>query len=315
MSASVVVSALFPVMLVILLAFLVRRVGLVTDAHVAGIERVTYMVLFPALLFSNLASASFEDPAVWTLALMLAGLQLTMGFASWALFVRSGLDGPSATSAFQGANRFNSYVVLALVFAVYGADGVQAITVPLALMIIIVNVFCVTMLARYGTPPEGTTPPSIWRSLVTNPLIIACTFGLLINPLRIDWPDPVDTVFGWFGTAAIALGLFAVGAGLTPISGKGSLVAISLASLIKLLVKPVVFLGLALLVGLPTDLAAIGLMATMVPSATSSYILARQLGGNAPLMAQIVTVGTMLSALTVTGWFILWPLLSWTFDF
>ena len=310
MSASVVVSALFPVMLVILLAFLARRVGLVSDAHVAGVERVTYVVFFPALLFSNLASADFKDPAVWTLALLLAGLQLLMGFASWVLFIRSGLDGPSATSAFQGANRFNSYVVLALIFAVYGTDGVQAITVPLALMIIIVNIFCVTMLARHGTPPEGTTAPSLWRSLATNPLIVACLLGLLVNPLRLDWPGPVDTVFDWFSTSAIALGLFAVGAGLTPISGKGSLFAIFMASGIKLLVKPAAFLALALLVALPIDLAAIGLMATMVPSATSSYILARQLGGNAPLMAQIVTVGTMLSALTVTGWFVLWPFLT-----
>lgn len=303
----VVGSALFPVILLIALAFAVRRSGLVNDAHVAGVERVTYVVFFPALLFSNLSTASFQDLSVWTLALVLAGLQIAAGAVTWVLFVKVLPDGPSATSAFQGANRFNSYIIFALVFAVYGETGIQLAAVPLALMIIIVNVCCVTMLARHGTSPEGAASPNLWRSLVTNPLIVACVLGLAVNPLRIDWPGPVETMFGWFGTAAIALGLFAVGAGLSPITGKGSMLAIGLASLIKLAVKPAAFLGLAPLIGLAPDLIAVGLMCTIVPPATSAYILARQLGGNAPLMAQIVTVATVLSAITVTAWFVIWP--------
>lgn len=307
MSASVVGSALFPVILVIVLAFLIRRVGLVNDTHVAGVERITYVVFFPALLFSNLSKASFEDPAVWTLAAVLVGLQIVLNVTSWFVFTRSSLDGPSATSAFQGAVRFNTYIAFALLFAVFGEQGIQTATVPLALIIIIVNLFCVTILARYGELPEGAKAPSIWHSVATNPLIIACALGLAINPLRIDWPGPVDTMFGWFGTAAIALGLFAVGAGLRPVSGKGSLFAIITATMINLVVKPAAFIALALIVGLPEEMAAIGLICFIAPTATSGYILARQLGGNGPLMAQIVTVSTVLSALTVTGWFLVWP--------
>lgn len=309
MSASAVGSALFPVILVIALAFIIRRVGLVNDSHVAGIERITYVVFFPALLFSNLSKASFEDPAVWTLAAVLVGVQIALSVVSWFVFTRSSLDGPSATSAFQGAIRFNTYIAFALLFSVFGEQGIQSATVPIALIIITVNLFCVTILARYGELPEGAKAPSVWRSIVTNPLIVASVAGLLVNPLRIDWPGPVDTMFDWFGTAAIALGLFAVGAGLRPISGKGSLFAIFSSSAINLLVKPAAFVGLALLVGLPEQLAAIGLMCAIAPTATSGYILARQLGGNAPLMAQIVTVSTVMSALTVTGWFLVWPLL------
>jgi malonate transporter len=307
MSTSIVGSALLPIMLVIALAFLSRRVGLVTDSHVAGVERITYVVFFPTLLFSSVSRARFEDPSVWTLCAILVGLQLVISIASWVLFTRSHLDGPSATSAFQGAIRFNSYVVFALLFAVFGQSAIETATVPLALIIITVNLFCVAILARYGELPEGAKAPPVWRSIATNPLIIACALGLAINPLRIDWPGPVDTVFDWFGTAAIALGLFAVGAGLRPISGKGSGFAILASNAISLVVSPALFVVVALAVNLPAELAAIGLICTVAPTATSSYILARQLGGNGPLMAQIVTVGTVMSALTVTGWFLLWP--------
>jgi malonate transporter and related proteins len=185
-------------------------------------------------------------------------------------------------------------------------QAIAIASVPLALVIITVNLFCISILARHGHRPPGAATPSMWRSIATNPLIIACALGLAVNPLGIDWPRPVDTVFSWFGTAAIALGLFAVGAGLTGLSGKGSLFAILSSNAINLLVKPALFLTLALVLGLPEQLVAIGLVCTVAPTATSSYILARQLGGNAPLMAQIVTVGTLLSMLTVSGWFLLW---------
>lgn len=309
MSASAVGSALFPVILVIALAFAIRRSGLVNDAHVAGVERITYVVFFPALLFSSLSVASFEDSAVWALAAVLLGVQIAFCVVCWFVFTRSSLDGPSATSAFQGAVRFNTYIAFALLFAVFGEHGIQTATVPLALIIIVVNLFCVSILARYGQKEDGAAMPPIWHSLVTNPLILACAAGLALNPLRIDWPGPVDTMFDWFGTAAIALGLFAVGAGLRPLSGKGSFFAILGASFINLVAKPAVYLGFALIVGLPEDIAAVGLICFIVPTATSAYILARQLGGNGPLMAQIVTFNTVFSAVTVTGWFLVWPLI------
>ncbi len=310
MSASVVGSALFPVMLVIAIAFVARRVGLVSDAHVAGVERVTYVVFFPTLLFSSLSTANFDQEGIWTFVATIVAVQILVSLGSWVFFVRSSLDGPSTTSAFQGAIRFNTYVVFALLFAVFGSDALQTATLALALIIITVNLFCVTILVRHGELAEGVAPPSVWKSVATNPLILACAAGLLINPLQIDWPEPVDTAFDWFGTAAIALGLFAVGAGLTPISGKGSMFAIVASSTINLVVKPALFLAAAFAVGLPTELTAIGLICTVAPTATSAYILARQLGGNAPLMAQIVTVSTMVSAITVTGWLLLWSRLA-----
>ncbi|MBV6657208.1 MAG: AEC family transporter [Devosiaceae bacterium] len=310
MPADTIAAALIPVMLVIALGFTARWSGLVSDAHVGGAERVTYVVLFPTLLFSNLSVARFEGPDVWALTGLLVAVQILVCVASWVLFVRSSLPGPAATSAFQGVVRFNTYIALALVFALFGERGVQTASVPLAFVIIIVNLFCVAILTRYGERAEGAPAPSMVRAVVTNPLIIACLLGLAINPLQVPWPGPVERVFEWFSAAAIALGLFAVGAGLKPLSGKGSVLAISSANAIGLIAKPALFLIAGLLFALPAEMLTIGLICTCVPTATSAYILARQLGGDAPLMAQIVTVGTLASALTVTAWMSLLPVLA-----
>ena len=307
MFADLIIPSLAPVMLVIAFGFAARASGLVSEVHVGGIERVTYVILFPTLLFSNLSQARFDGPEVWLLGLMMAATQLLISLASWPLFTRSGLSGPAATSAYQGAIRFNTYIALGLVVALHGAAGVQAASVPLALVIIIVNLFCVAMLARHGERPEGAPPPSMLRGIATNPLILASVAGLAVNPLHIDWPGPVDTVFGWFSTAAIGLGLFAVGAGLRPITGRGSVGAIVGANAVSLIAKPALFVGLAVLAGLPLTMLGIGLLCMAAPTASSGYILARQMGGDAPLMAQIVTFGTLASAVTVTLWLLVLP--------
>jgi malonate transporter len=36
-----------------------------------------------------------------------------------------------------------------------------------------------------------------------------------------------------------------------------------------------------------------------VPASSSAYVLARQMGGDAPLLAQIITLQTILAALTM----------------
>ena len=308
MNLFVVLGTLLPVALVILLGFIARRTGLITDAHSQGVERVTYVVLFPVLLFSSLSTASFADADTLVLAALLAATQLVAGIAVWAAAVRTSLTGPKVTSVFQGACRFNSYVIFGLVFAIGGTTAIQTVAVPIALMIIIVNVFSVSILIRHGDSGAGPAP-SIWRSLATNPLILACAAGLLANPLPIVWPAPVETVFDWFGGAAVTLGLFAVGAGLKPISARADMVTVLGTSTVKLIAIPAFFVGLALIFGLPLELTLLGLMAAAAPAATSSYILARQLGGDAPLMAQIVTATTLLSILTLTFWALVLPVL------
>ena len=71
--------------------------------------------------------------------------------------------------------------------------------------------------------------------------------------------------------------------------------------------KPLLFLGLAFLMGLTDDWVLVGLLLTSVSTAASSYILARQLDGDAQLMAGIVAVQTVLSIVSV-------PMVLWFAD-
>src|SRR5258705_10767500 len=100
------------------------------------------------------------------------------------------------------------------------------------------------------------------------------------------------------GPSSLAVGLLIVGAGLRP----RELVHLRAATLItcalKLIVMPAIAIGLARAAGLSGANLTVACCAS-VPAASNAYILARQMGGDAPLMAQILTVETVLAIVTI----------------
>jgi predicted permease len=79
-------------------------------------------------------------------------------------------------------------------------------------------------------------------------------------------------------------------------------------SAVQFALKPVLALGLATLLGVPGPLQMVMLMLFAVPTATSAYILAQQLGGDGPATAAVITGQTLL-ALVATPLLLAWLLL------
>jgi len=74
------------------------------------------------------------------------------------------------------------------------------------------------------------------------------------------------------------------------------------ANLVKLLLMPALVLALAWLTGLDPVSRDVALLFAALPTATSAYILARQLGGDAELMAALITGQTLLAMLSLPAW-------------
>jgi malonate transporter and related proteins len=75
--------------------------------------------------------------------------------------------------------------------------------------------------------------------------------------------------------------------------------AVVAASTLKLVVMPVATWGVCRLLGVDDVSAGTALLFTAAPISASSYVLARQLGGDAPLMAGLITLSTILAAATM----------------
>ena len=108
-----------------------------------------------------------------------------------------------------------------------------------------------------------------------------------------------------FSNPAMSLGLLAAGAGVNFLALRRAGLLTVFWSLVRLIGMPIVA-GLIgrYIMGIEGEALAIILIATATPTATNGYILARQLGGNADLMANLIASQTLLSALTIP--FSLW---------
>jgi len=297
-----VFAALVPVFMLIVLGYGLRHTLLKHDMTWTGLEQLVYYVLFPALLVTSLARAKLASVPILGAggALLLSVLvmsALCLALRPW-LMNRLGIDGPAFSSIFQGAARWQTFVALSVAGNLWGDMGLTLASVAIVAMIPLLNIFCVAVLARYAAPQRLAWPQTL-LAIARNPLIWACVVGLAINLTRLPVPAPAYEFLDALGRCSLALGLLVVGAGLhldgLRRPGPAALLAVSL----KLVVMPAVAIALGMAFGLSGPSLGVVACCSSVPAASNAYILARQLGGDAPLMAQILTLETMLAVFTM----------------
>lgn len=292
---SSILISLWPLFVLILAGYLLRRCGFPSAEFWPGAERFNYFILFPALLFSSLCSAPLDNPALprllaaVTLALFIcgAGLLLMRRLKNWPAS-RFGV-------LLQGVLRFNTYLGLAAVSSLYGKEGMLAATIIIALLVPMVNVLSVLALSA----DSGTTVKSLVVPVAKNPLILSCLAGAVLNLSGIQMKWGVDRLLTLLANTSLPLGLLSVGAALHLSELRGQFGALLGNSITRLLVVPAVALFCARALSLPAIETTVLVLFFALPTAPTSYVLARQLGGDGHLMAGIITFQTLLSAISL----------------
>ncbi len=293
-----VVFAILPVFALIFLGTGLRTAGILGPAFWEGAERLTYFLLFPALLLTTLASAEFGDLAVLPMTAAIAAAVLAMAAGLLAAKPWLGMGGAAFTSLFQGSIRFNTYIGLAAASGVLGAAGLAAAAVAVALLVPLGNLLSVVALAWHAAETR-TRPVAVLRQLALNPLILASALGIAINLGGLELPPVVDPILTVLGRGALPLGLLAVGAGLDFAAARRGGRTLALACLLKLAVLPALTALGCWVFGAAGAAAAVAVLFNGLPTAPSAYILARQMGGEARLMASIITAQVALSGITL----------------
>jgi malonate transporter len=287
--------ALWPLFALIVGGFYLRRWAFPNDAFWPGAERLNYFILFPALLFSSLASAPLDNPALPRLAL---AVLLALGLAWLALLLLRRLRGWPAGrfGAFtQGALRFNTYLGLAAVGSLFGQAGLTLAALMLALMVPTVNVLSVWSL----TAERGVSMRSLLLPIAKNPLILACLGGALVNLSGLGLPGGSERLLSLLAAASLPLGLLCVGAALKPEQLSGEAPALASNSLLRLCAMPLLAWAVANALQLPTMETSVLVLFFALPTAPTAYVLTRQLGGDSQLMAGIITLQTLLAAVSL----------------
>ncbi len=296
--------AIAPVFLLILGGYGLRRGGIPSTEFWNLNDKLVYWVLMPALFFAKISSADLTSGTLGSYAVILyTGFFAAIGAG---LLLGRAWSAADATSILQGSARFNTFVALALAETLFGAAGLQTAVLGSAVLIPVVNVTVVTLLSLL----IGTRGRSVFAELARNPLILSIAAGALFNLAGWTEVPVLHECARILGSAALPIMLMCVGANLKVRGLQGSILAISAATFGKFIVFPAGVL-LAIMFLQPDRLTAeIAVIFASLPTGVAAYTLARQMGGNAQLMAAIITVQTLLSFVTlpVTLMFARWLL-------
>ena len=296
----VVVTTIAPIFLIIVTGFCLRRTKLFPADAWPPVERITYYVLFPSLLFVSLATADMDNLPIGEMAVGVIGTPTIMAILLLAVRPRLTLSGPAFTSLTQGGIRFNTYIGVPLVIAFYGTDTIALGALFIGFMVPFINVVCVWVLAKYGEGEVKTR--GTLGEMARNPLILSCLAGIAVNTSGLELTVPFETLFGLLGRAAPPVGLLCVGAGLDIVAARVGRAWVALSAAIKLIAMPLIALAFAHTLGLDSLSAKVLVIFHALPTAPSAYILARQMGGDARLMAGVLTAQTALATVTLPLW-------------
>ncbi|QBY02525.1 AEC family transporter [Rhodophyticola sp. CCM32] len=297
-----IILAIAPIFLLILTGYALRRGRIPSDEFWDLNDRLVYFVLMPALFFVRISTADLGEAGLGRFAAVLyAGFFAATGFGVIAGFLlRRG--GAVGTSVMQGAGRFNSFVALAVAEALFGAPGLQLAVLGAAILVPVVNLTVISLFAVMLPRKGGNMLRAAVRQLATNPLILAILAALAFNVGGFRTLPVLHDTLTILGQAALPVMLLCVGANLKLRGLRAEIAPMALAGFGKIVIFPGTLLLTAPALGLDPLSAQVALIYGALPTGVAAYTLARQLGGDAPLMAAMITMQTLISFATMPLW-------------
>lgn len=287
----------FPDFLLLGLGLALRHKMRFSAEFFAGVERLVYYILFPALLIRSVMAQPIElsvaaDLMQATLLLIACGAALSW-LARWILRPQE----LSFASTVQCGFRFNTYIGLALALSLGGQEGLGVMALIVGFSVPVVNLLAVYALARHAGG-------KLFGALIRNPLLVSTLFGLTLNLAGFELPGPVDTFLNRLGAAGLALGIICVGASLSFQASRGAERLVGWMVGVKLLAMPVAALAIGAIpwLGLSALERQMLLLYAALPTASSAYVLAAGMGGDARLVSLVISAGTTVSILTIPLW-------------
>lgn len=293
-------NAAAPIAIIILFGFLLKRYKIAGTEIWSAVEHICFYILFPFLIVRTLARANLAELPVVDYAIVIFGAVIGMMILlliARPLMMRYGMTGPAFTSLFQGATRWHGFMALAIVGALYGDQGVALGALAISLLVPILNIATIAVLSIWGTREVAPSTKIILLRIAKNPLVFACPIGIALNFTGI--PDFAYSAIGIVGDGGLGLAMLAVGAGLQLGMVRQTKWLLVIGVLIRLIGMPVLMILFSLATGLEGLPRTVAIIAGAVPTASTAYVMARKMGGDADLMANIVTFQVILSGVTL----------------
>lgn len=297
-----IVNLLAPIFLVIALGAALRKGGLLPTEVLAGLNRLTYWVGLPVLVFVSLARADHgEAGGAGTLLLVLLATMAAMMAIAAVLARMAGIARGACGTFVQASFRGNlTFVGLPLILTLPGVPQTPAL-LAVAPLLIAYNVGSVVVLLASRHEIGWSMLRIVGREVVRNPIIVASLLGAAVYAADVRLPQALDLTLVQLSRMAVPLALICVGAALAATPARGGRAQALGAGALKALVSPTVGYGIGVLAGLEPGGLLVVVIFSACPTAAVSYTMVRQLGGDEALAAGSIVLSTVLSAFALAA--------------
>ncbi len=298
----IVVNSLFPIILLLVIGGVLKRMGLTDVTFLRTSDRLIYYFFFPVMLFWKIGGASLDKGIDWNYCLASLLTLVAMFVLSTVVLKLLRIGDFQAGSFSQSCYRFNTYIGVAVILNSLGTEGVKYFGIMIGFAIPLINLFAVSTLIWFSGQEVGMTRRVglLSKSLVANPLIIGCLAGIFYSRLFGRFPVFINNSLSLISMVALPMALVSVGGSLTFSGVRGNLVPSLTAAALKLVALPLlgwIIFHLLNVTGLPLK---VGMIFLCLPTSTAIYVLSSQLNSDTVLASAAIVISTLLSFVSLS---------------
>ncbi len=298
-------NATMPLFFVMVVGWFLKNKNFISDEFVSVSNKLNFNVTLVCLLFLDMKDCGIKENFDGKYVLYCFAATFVCIATTW-IIARLVIKDKSVIAEFvQGSYRGSAAVLgMALIANVAGDTGMGPIMIVGAVPLY--NVFAVIILAVESPDGKekkiGELAKNAIKGVCTNPIILSLFAGMLFSLFDWDLPYVVNETMDTIASLTTPLALICIGASF---KGKAIIKMFDkavVATLIKLVIQPLIFLPVAAKLGFGVAEMAAVLVMLGAPTTPSCYVMAKNMGHEGTLTASIVALTTLLSAFTVTFW-------------
>ncbi len=306
-------NATVPIFLVMVIGNLLNRIGLINRQFSNIADKLVFKICLPCMLFLNLSGTNIRKEFDTSYIGYCSAVTLLSILSIWFAAKRLMKDKSMVGAFVQGSYRSSAAILgLAFIENIYGSSGMAPLmiigSVPLY------NIFAVIVLTLENGQAENHTITLQLRNaffgIIKNPIIIGIFLGLIASFFNLSLPHMIEKTVKNLGTIASPLALLSIGASFEGRKAIAKIKPTAIASFLKLIGLTALFLPVAIWLGFRGQKLIAIIIMLASPCTPTSYIMAKNMGGDASLASSIVVSTTLLSSVTLTGWIFLARLLD-----
>ncbi len=300
-----VITTIIPIFMLIMLGAGARRFGFMKADFIAAANRLVFYLAIPALVFRALTKASLRsefDP--WSVIMMVIAVLLVVVFTVFYNRSRKVVDGPLQGTFAQAAIHGNlGYIGLAVAFYYLDESGFARASMMVGFLMILQNLLGVVLLQYYCCEKSiSRRGRDLLAPVLLNPVILAALSGIVFNLSTLPMPQIIDRFLMILSGLALPMGLLLIGASISFALLRQWLPQAALVALFKLFLLPAVGLLFFRLAGVDAQTFTPGLILLAAPTATLTFVMAREMGGHVDLAVASISLTTILSAFSYALW-------------